>query len=183
MLNFLKIDIVYSLMISVVVAFVFFWKFIDKKIKTINGGAKNTVLPLINTSADVGYGSVIAATAGFAVITHWLSAIPGNPLISLSIATNLLAGITGSSSGGLAIAMEAASKTYMQYGLNPEVIHRISTIAAGGFDALPHNGGVITFLAVAGLTHKDAYRHVFMTGVVGPVIALIPALIVATTFY
>ena len=183
MLNFLKIDIVYSLMISVVVALVFFWKFIDKKIKTINGGAKNTVLPLINTSADVGYGSVIAATAGFAVITHWLSAIPGSPLISLSIATNLLAGITGSSSGGLAIAMETLSKTYMQYGLNPEVIHRISTIAAGGFDALPHNGGVITFLAVAGLTHKDAYRHIFMTGVVGPVIALIPALIVATTFY
>ncbi len=183
MLNFLKIDIVYSLMISVVIAISFFWKFIDKKIKTINGGAKNTVLPLINTSADVGYGSVIAATAGFAVITHWLSAIPGSPLISLSIATNLLAGITGSSSGGLAIAMETLSKTYMQYGLNPEVIHRISTIAAGGFDALPHNGGVITFLAVAGLTHKDAYRHVFMTGVVGPVIALIPALIVATTFY
>ena len=182
-LNIFKLDVIYSLMLSVIVCLIVFWPFIDKKLQTINIGATNTVLPIVNTSADVGYGAVIAGTAGFSIITGWLAEIPGSPLISLYLATTLLAGITGSSSGGLGIAMENLSSTYINLGLDPEVMHRIATIASGGFDALPHNGGVITFLVVAGLTHKDAYKHIFIGGIIGPVLAAIPALIVAVLLY
>ncbi|MFB4160420.1 GntP family permease [Geomicrobium sp. JSM 1781026] len=183
LLNIFQVEIIFALVISVVSGIVMFWKFLDQKIKTINTGATNTVLPIVNTSADVGFGAVIAASAGFAIITEWLTTMPGSPLISLYLATTILAGITGSASGGLAIAMEALSETFMQLGLDPDIVHRVATIAAGGFDALPHNGGVITFLVVAGLTHKDAYKHIFATGIVGPVLATIPALALAILLY
>lgn len=182
-LNIFKIDVLYTLMLSVLICIVIFWAYIDHKLKTINVGATNTVLPIVNTSADVGYGSIIAATAGFAVLTEWLAQVPGSPLFSLYIATTILAGITGSSSGGLGIAMETLSETYLNLNLDPEVIHRIATMASGGFDALPHNGAVITVLAVVGLTHKDAYKHIFATSVLAPLLAAIPAIILAIILY
>ncbi|MDF2036357.1 SLC13 family permease [Cytobacillus oceanisediminis] len=182
-LNAFKLDVLLTLMLSVAVCFVLFWPFIEKKFRTINVGATNTVLPIVNTSADVGYGTVIAATAGFAVVSDWLTSIPGSPFISLYLATTLLAGITGSASGGLGIAMETLGKTYFEMGLDPEILHRIAAMASGGFDALPHNGAVITILAVVGLTHKDAYRHIFATAVMAPVIAAIPTIIIASLFY
>ncbi|UJL48293.1 GntP family permease [Virgibacillus sp. NKC19-16] len=182
-LNIFNIEVLYSLMLSVLLCLAVFWPFIEKKIQTINIGATNTVLPIVNTSADVGYGAVIAATSGFAVISEMLTSIPGSPLISLYLSTSLLAGITGSASGGLGIAMESLSSVYIQLGLDPEVLHRIAAIGSSGFDALPHNGGVITFLAVAGLTHKNAYKHIFVTGIIGPTIAAIPALLTAILFY
>lgn len=183
MLNVLKIEVLYTLMISVVISSVVFWKYIDVKKKTVNVGATNAVLPLVNTSADVGYGAVIAATTGFAVFTDLMTSLPGSPLISLYVATTALAGITGSASGGLGIAMETLSDIYLNLDLNPDAIHRVAAMASGGLDALPHNGAVITTLVVAGLTHKDGYIHVFMTAVVGPLVAAVPAILVAATFY
>lgn len=182
-LNLFKLDVLYTLMLSVLISIVVFWNYIEKKIKTINVGATNTVLPIINTSADVGYGTVIAATAGFTALTEMMANIPGSPLISLYMATTILAGITGSSSGGLGIAMETLSDTYLKLNIDPEVIHRIATMASGGFDALPHNGAVITILAVVGLTHKDAYKHIFVVSVIAPVLAAIPAIILAVILY
>ncbi|ETT82330.1 GntP family permease [Viridibacillus sp. FSL R5-0477] len=183
LLNIIKLEIVYTLMIAVVTSVVLFWKYIEVKRDTLNLGATSAVLPIINTSADVGYGAVIAATTGFAFFTDAMTNIPGSPLISLFIATTALAGITGSSSGGLAIAMEALSKVYLDMGVNPDAIHRIAAIASGGLDSLPHNGAVITILVVSKLTHKDAYKHIFATSVIAPLLASIPALIVAILFY
>lgn len=182
-LNIFKLEILYTLMLSCLFAVLVFWRFIEKKKDSINIGATNAVLPIINTSADVGYGAVIAATAGFVVFQDMIENIPGNPLISLYVATTLLAGITGSSSGGLGIAMETLTDTYLKLGVNPEAFHRVAAIASGGLDALPHNGAVITTLVVTGLTHKDAYKHIFVTSVIAPVIAAIPALAVAIAFY
>ncbi|WLR52600.1 GntP family permease [Bacillus tianshenii] len=182
-LNIIKLDIVYTLMLSVVLSMFIFWKYLDNKTHTLNQGALNTVIPIVNTSADVGYGTVIAATAGFAVLSEGLAQIPGSPLISLYSATSLLAGVTGSASGGLGIAMEVLADKYIQLGIAPEAIHRIAAIASGGLDALPHNGAVITALAIAGLTHRQAYKHIFFTTVLGPTIAAVPALIVAIMFY
>ncbi|HWK24777.1 MAG TPA: GntP family permease [Ureibacillus sp.] len=183
LLNLVKLDVLYTLMITLVVSAILFWKYVDKKKDTINIGATNAVLPIINTSADVGYGAIIAATSGFVLIKDFVAEIPGNPLISLFIATNILAGITGSSSGGLAIAMETLTDLYLKLGVNPVAFHRIVSIASGGLDALPHNGAVITTLVVAGLTHKDAYKHIFVTCVIAPIIAAIPGLLVAIMFY
>lgn len=182
-LNVFKMEVVYTLMLSVIVSSIVFWKYIDKKLSTVNVGATNTVLPIVNTSADVGYGTVIAATAGFGVLTEMMANIPGSPIISLYLATTILAGITGSASGGLGIAMETLLDTYLNLNIDPEVIHRIATMASGGFDALPHNGAVITVLAVVGLTHKDAYKHIFATSVIAPVLTAIPVIILAAILY
>lgn len=182
-LNVFKVEVVYALMFSVIIGSLVFWKYIDNKLKTVNVGATNTVLPIVNTSADVGYGTVIAATAGFGALIDMMGSLPGGPIISLYIATTVLAGITGSSSGGLGISMETLVDTYTSLNIDPEVIHRIAVMASGGFDALPHNGAVITVLAVVGLLHKDAYKHIFATAVIAPVLTAIPVLMLAILLY
>lgn len=183
MLNGFKVDILYTLMASVLLCIIIFWPYLDKKLQTINIGATNTVLPIVNTSADVGYGTVIAATAGFGVITEVISSMPGSPLLSLYFSVAALAGITGAASGGLAIAMETLADTYLQLNVDPEILHRIATIASGGLDSLPHNGAVITVLAVIGLTHRDAYKHIFVVSVLAPIAAAIPTLLFAILYY
>lgn len=182
-LNIFKVEIIYTLMGVVILTTIIFWKYIDNKKNTLNDGAVSAVLPIINTSADVGYGSVIAITAGFSVFSEAMTDLPGSPYISLFIATTALAGITGSSSGGLGIAMETLSSTYVNLGLNKEAMHRVMSVASGGLDSLPHNGAVITVLVASKLTHKDAYKHIFMVSVVGPLIASVPMLIAAVLFY
>lgn len=182
-LNIVKLEVVYTLMLTVILSSIVFWKYIDKKLSTVNVGATNTVLPIVNTSADVGYGTVIAATAGFGLVTEMMANMPGSPFISLYLATTILAGITGSASGGLGISMETLMDTYTKLNLDPEVIHRIAVMASGGLDSLPHNGAVITALAVVGLTHKDAYKHIFATTVVAPILTAIPVLILAVLLY
>ena len=182
-LNLLKIDIVYALGIGIGCCILLFHNFIKNHLDTLNKGALNTVVPLINTCADVGYGTVVAAAAGFAVITKALIAIPGNPLVSLSVAVNLMAAVTGSASGGLGIALEVLIPKYQALGINPEVIHRIAAMSSGGLDAMPHNGAVITVLAVFGLTHKIGYRHCFATVVAAPIIVLIPAILMGIYLY
>lgn len=182
-LNIFKVEIIFTLVGVVVLSVILFWKYIDIKKDTLNNGAVSALLPIMNTSADVGYGSVIAITTGFGVFTDAMTNIPGSPLISLFIATTALAGITGSSSGGLGIALETLSSTYLNLGLNREAMHRVMTIASGGLDSLPHNGAVITILVASKLTHKDAYIHVFAVSVVAPLLASIPMLIAAVLFY
>jgi H+/gluconate symporter-like permease len=173
MLNVLKLDAVWSLAGGTAVCMVFFWTKYKNILDTLNKGAVNTVIPIVNTCADVGYGMAVAATAGFKVIAAWLLTLPMHPIISLSIATNMMAGITGSASGGLGIILETLAPKYLALGLSPELIHRVATMSAGCFDALPHNGVVITFLAVCGLTHVNAYKHVFFGHIIATILALL----------
>jgi hypothetical protein len=117
---------------------------------------------MLNTASQVGYGAVIASLAGFVLIRDAVLGIaPGNPLVSLSIAVNVLAGITGSASGGMSIALQTLGATYLEMGraagIAPELLHRVTAIATGGLDALPHNGAVITLLAICKLTHRQSY--------------------------
>jgi H+/gluconate symporter-like permease len=171
-LNVVKIDIVWSLLIGCVVSAGCFWNYLDDHLKTINTGAFNSAIPVINTCADVGYGMAVAATAGFKIVVDFLVSIPGNPVISLTIATYLMTGITGSASGGLGIVLETLMSKYIAMGLNHEMLHRVVAIAAGSFDAMPHNGVVITTLAVAGLTHRQAYKHIWYSHVVSTFFAM-----------
>jgi H+/gluconate symporter-like permease len=122
---------------------------------------------------------VIAAAPGFKVLAKWIMDIPGSPLISLSVATSLMAAVTGSSVGSLGIIMDAFAKLYMSKGINPEAMHRIVAMASGPMSAMPHSGAVLTLLALTGLTHKVAYRHIFMTVVVGTTLSLVAALLLA----
>lgn len=172
-LNALKLDIVWALVAGCVTAAMVFFKFIDSHFKTVNSGASNMAIPIINTCADVGYGTAVAATEGFKVISGALMSIPGNPIISVTLAAWLMTGITGSASGGLGIVLETLIDKYVALGINPELLHRIVTIASGTFDAMPHNGVVVTTLAVAGLTHRQAYKHVWWGHVVGTFLSLL----------
>jgi len=180
---YLKRDPVIALTGGVLTCIVLFWKYYANIVDSLSKGALNTVVPVVNTCADVGYGMAVAATTGFKLISSWLLAIPGNPVISLAIATNIMAAITGSASGGLGIIMETLVPKYLAMGVNPDLIHRIAAMASGGFDAMPHNGVVITTLAIAGLTHKNAYKHLFFGHVVADTLGLIVALPVGIWIY
>ena len=122
------------------------------------------LLASMNTASEYGFGAVIAALPGFSVIARALARIP-NPLVNEAITVTSLAGVTGSASGGMGIALGAMAETFMRNathaGIPFEVLHRVAAMASGGMDTLPHNGAVITLLAVTGLTHKDSYKDIF----------------------
>jgi H+/gluconate symporter-like permease len=168
-----RVDVIYALGIGVLVSMILFWRRFHSLVDTISKGAANTVVPIVNTCADVGYGMAIATTAGFSVVTAWLLTLPMHPIVSLSIATNIMAAITGSASGGMGIVLETLAPKYLALGLSPDLVHRIVVMSAGCFDAMPHNGAVITMLAVAGLTHVQAYKHIFIGHVLATLVALL----------
>jgi H+/gluconate symporter-like permease len=143
----------------------------------LRAGAMDSLLPIINTASEVGYGKTIASLPAFAVIkSGLLNFVPGNPLVSEAAAISVLAGITGSASGGLSIALESLGATFyeraLESGINPEVMHRVASMASGGLDSLPHNGAVITLLIICGLTHKQSYLDIGIVTVVIPLISL-----------
>lgn len=154
---------------------------------TVNKGVFGFMLPLFNTASEVGYGAVIAGLSGFAVIRDAvLNISPSNPLISEAVAMNVLAGITGSSSGGLSIALKALGSEYLALanaaGISPELMHRVAVLAAGGFDTLPHCGAIITLLSICGLTHRQSYLNIAAVTMVIPLIALVAVITLGTLF-
>lgn len=166
--------LIISLVVGIVLAVVVGWGYIKSKLApTLNDGTIGSLLAIMNTASEVGYGNVISYLNGFKTIAASLMAIKGTPLISEAVAVNLLAGITGSASGGMSIALDTLGKQYLEWAgranVSPEMLHRIASISSGGFDTLPHNGAVITLLAICGLTHKDSYIDIGMTSLVIPV--------------
>ena len=143
---------------------------------TMTAGANASVLPVVSVASLVGFGAVVAAMPAFAAVREWVLGIGGGPLVSLAVATNVLAALTGSASGGLTIALDALGPTYMriaaEIGLDPGLMHRVAVIGAGTLDSLPHNGAVVTLLAVCGCTHKTSYLDIVMTCVVSALVAL-----------
>ncbi|HFV8339760.1 TPA: GntP family permease [Escherichia coli] len=129
--------------------------------RTAVGGA---ILAAMNTASEYGFGAVIAALPGFLVLSKALAAIP-DPLLNEAISITTLAGITGSASGGMSIALAAMSDTFIAAAhaanIPLEVFHRVASMASGGMDTLPHNGAVITLLAITGLSHRQAYGGIF----------------------
>ncbi|MBF4488757.1 GntP family permease [Psychrobacter sp. N25K4-3-2] len=155
--------------------------------KTINRGTYDSMLPIFNTASEVGYGAVIASLAGFLIIRDSiLNLTPDNPLISEAVAMTTLAGITGSSSGGLSIALSTLGEDYLRMavnaGIDPELMHRVAVMAAGGLDTLPHSGAVITLLAICGLTHKQSYLNLAMVTMVIPLVAVVAVITLGTMF-
>jgi H+/gluconate symporter-like permease len=143
---------------------------------SMDAGANAAVLPILSVASLVGFGAVVAALPAFASVRDWVLAISGGPLVSLAVAINVLAALTGSASGGLTIALDALGSTYLQIaqatGIDPAVMHRIAVIGSGTLDSLPHNGAVVTLLAVCGSTHRESYFDMAMANIVGPIIAL-----------
>ncbi|GJD95599.1 GntP family permease [Methylobacterium iners] len=154
-----------ALLAGILTVFAFAWRPVSQGFaegsKAAVGGS---LLAAMNTASEYGFGAVIAALPGFLVIRDALSAIP-NPLVNEAVTVTALAGITGSASGGLSIALAAMSGQFIAAanaaGIPMEVLHRVAAMASGGMDTLPHNGAVITLLAVTGLTHRQAYADIF----------------------
>jgi len=153
---------------------------------SMDAGANASVLPALSVASLVGFGAVIAALPAFAAVRDWVLAIEGGPLISLAVATNVLAALTGSASGGLTIALDALGQTYMtiaaQTGINPALMHRVAVIGSGTLDILPHNGAVVTLLAVCGSTHRESYFDIVVVGIVGAIVALVAVILLGTAF-
>ena len=180
-------SVLLALMCAIVFVIVLNWKRWDNLTTTINKGSLGAMLPIFNTASEVAYGAVIAGLAGFAVIkAAILNFSPEHPLISTVLSMNVLAGITGSSSGGLSIAFRTLGSDYLRMieaaGISPELFHRVATIAAGGLDTLPHSGAVITLLAICGLSHRQSYPQIFMMTTVVPLTALLVVLVLGSTF-
>jgi H+/gluconate symporter-like permease len=148
---------------------------------TMDAGANAAVLPIVSVASLVGFGAVVASLPAFEAVKAWVLGIEGGPLVSLAVATNILAALTGSASGGLTIALDALGPTYMQTGLDPGLMHRVAVIGAGTLDSLPHNGAVVTLLAVCGSNHRGSYRDIVMTAIVGPIVALVAVVALGST--
>jgi H+/gluconate symporter-like permease len=154
--------------------------------KTIDAGATASVLPVVSVASLVGFGAVVAAMPAFAAVRDWVLGIGGGPLVSLALATNILSALTGSASGGLTIALDALGGTYLQLaaelGIDPALLHRVAVIGAGTLDSLPHNGAVVTLLAVCGTTHKESYFDIVMVAIVGAMLGLAAVIVLGTMF-
>jgi H+/gluconate symporter-like permease len=144
--------------------------------ESMDAGANASVLPVVSVASLVGFGAVIAAMPAFEVVRDWVLTIEGGPLVSLAIATNVLAALTGSASGGLTLALDVLGATYVaiaaQHGIDVSLMHRVAVIGSGTLDILPHNGAVVSLLVLCGTTHRDSYFDIAMTGILGPVLAL-----------
>ncbi len=180
LLNIVKAHIIVSLFGGVVLAYIIGFKTLKQKnilIKVINDGATGSMGSIINTSAVVGFGTVVKAVPGFAALTSLLMGIGGNPLISEALAVNVLCGATGSASGGISIALSVLAEDFIKIaattGIPLAVMHRIASLSSGGLDTLPHNGGVITCLSVCGLSHKESYLDMCVTSVIIPVVVTV----------
>jgi H+/gluconate symporter-like permease len=154
-----------ALLCGILTVFIFaFGKLKDTFAEGSKAAVGGALLAAMNTASEYGFGAVIAALPGFLVIKEALRQIP-NPLVNEAITVTTLAGITGSASGGMSIALAAMSKDFIAAanaaGIPMEVLHRVASMASGGMDTLPHNGAVITLLAVTGLTHKLSYKDIF----------------------
>ncbi len=153
---------------------------------TVDAGANASALPVLSVASLVGFGAVVAAVPAFEIVRDWVLSIEGGPLVSLALSTNILSALTGSASGGMTIALDALGATYMQMaaglGIDPALLHRVAVISAGTLDSLPHNGAVVTLLAVCGSTHQKSYFDIVMVGIVGAMVALVAVIVLGTLF-
>jgi H+/gluconate symporter-like permease len=154
--------------------------------ESMDAGANASVLPAFSVASLVGFGAVVAMLPAFSVVRDWVLSIDGGPLVSLATATNVLAALTGSASGGMTIALDALGDTYMriatEQGIDPALMHRVAAIGSGTLDSLPHNGAVVTLLAVCGSTHRESYLDIVMVGIVGALIALVAVIALGSAF-
>lgn len=179
-------SVIVALSAAIIVLFAFNRRRLVSLRDTVDAGLNASALPVISVASLVGFGAVVAALPAFEVVRDWVLGIEGGPLVGLALATNVLSALTGSASGGLTIALSALGETYMQlaasHGIDPALMHRVAVIGAGSLDSLPHNGAVVTLLAVCGATHKESYFDIVMVGIVGALLALVAVIVLGSTF-
>ncbi|MEJ2603761.1 MAG: GntP family permease [Gammaproteobacteria bacterium] len=159
----------FALMLASIVALLLFPAVRRRPLAVVSAGTQDAIMPLMATAAVIGFGGVVVGTAGFGEFTTAVVDSDLPPLLSMYTAVSVVSGITGSASGGLQIFMATLADQYVAMGLDPEILHRLVTMASGGFDSLPHSGAIIAMLTITGLSHKEAYGDVGVITVVIPV--------------
>ncbi len=162
-----------SLFIGSIIGLSLFKNIRMQALKVLGEGTQDSILPLINTAAVIGFGGIVTHTQGFSDFIQYLISIDLPPLLSMFMSVSLSSAIVGSSSGGLQIFMQTMAPAYLEMGIPAEILHRIATIASGGFDSLPHCGAVVAMLTITGMTHKQAYKDIFIITVAVPVVAVL----------
>lgn len=154
------------------------YKYFNDFFGALSAGTVGALIAIGNTAAVVGFGSVAKAVPAFQTAVDAMTSIPGSPLIGGAIAVSVIAGLTGSASGGQAIALPILAPHYLDMGVNTEALHRTVSISSGALDSLPHNGYVVTTIrAICGETHADAYGAVGALTVIVPLLGLALAIV------
>lgn len=149
----------------------------------INLGTTGALVAIGNTAAVVGFGSIAKSTTAFQEAVAIMTQLPGNELIGAAVAVSVIAGLTGSASGGQAIALPLVAPHYMDQGVDPEELHRIVSISSGALDSLPHNGYVVTTIrAICHETHQAAYIAMAKLTVLIPLIGVAMAIALFSIF-
>ena len=179
-LNVLKWSVAVSLFAGVLAALICYWKTIDwaQIWKELSDGCMDGVGSLFNTAAVVGFGALVQITPAFQSIIEKVTNMNGNPMLISVAAIAVMAGVCGSGSGGMGIALPIINQYFVPMGVNVEALARVSALACLTLDSLPHNGLVVSVLNVTHTTHKEAYLPVFMTTVVAPILTLVFMLVV-----
>jgi H+/gluconate symporter-like permease len=152
----------------------------SKALEAMGAGANDSIMPLLNTAAVIGFGGVVTQTSGFGAFAQSVMSLDLPPLLSVAASVSVVSGIVGSASGGLQIFMQTFAEAYLAMGVAPETLHRVAAIASGGLDSLPHCGAVIAMLTIMGLKHREAYRDIFVVTVIIPVVATLAVIGLAT---
>lgn len=178
-------SLVIGLVVGIVLVVIFNYNRFEKGIvESLKEGANSSLLAIMNTASEVGYGNVIKTLPAYALIATGMLSISSNPLIGEAISSSVMAGVTGSASGGLSIALATFADSFKaaadDAGISYEVLHRVAAVACGGLDTLPHNGAVITLLMATGMTHKQCYLNIGMCTVIIPTIATIAIIILGS---
>lgn len=179
--------VIVGLFLAIILLIAGNWRRLKDLRASMDKGADASVLPIFNTASLVGFGSVIAALPVFEMLSESVLSIGGgNPLLSIAGAVTVLSAMTGSASGGMSIALDTLGPTYVAMadamGVSLEAMHRITVVAAGSLDTLPHNGAVITLLQVCHLKHGDSYGDIFVVAIIGPLVSLIVLIVLASLF-
>lgn len=168
---------------GIVLTYALNWKQIEHPVEAMSKGCVSSIMPLLNTAAIVGYGAVVQATPAFHDLVQFAMNLNFNPYVTGALGVNIIAGATGSSSGGLTIFLQNMGQFLLDKGANPAALHRILSIASGGLDTLPHNGAVVTILTVLGTNHRESYKDVAAVCVVLPILVTVIAVLMAIAFY
>lgn len=165
-------SVLIGMLVSILFIIIFNFQKIKDKVKDgLKTSAIDSLTPLVNSCAVVGFGSVVKVLPIFAIVSGAVLSLSAIPLLSEVISVNLLCAMTASASGGLSAALEVMGDTFLQSGIDPQVLHRLASICSGGLDNLPYNGATVTVLALCGMTHKQSYLDMFMVATIIPIVA------------
>ena len=179
-------SLIVALTMGILATLMIHWRRVSASISgALSVATAGALLAIFNTASEVGFGNVIKAMPGFQSIQGWVFGVSRYPLVSEAVAVNVLAGITGSASGGMSIALDVMGEHFLalarQQEISPEYLHRIASMASGGMDTLPHNGAVITLLAITGMTHRESYLDIFAITILKTAIVFILAYAISFT--